>query len=70
MTVSKKISWTRTPPSPPESGHSDWYWLKRDEGKEMVVTEVWPNRCYWPDGWWGPQVKKPTNPPKPPKKKV
>lgn len=60
-----KATWTREHPEPPNKTPSDWYWFKYDVEIEVMVVEVWPDRKYWPKGWWGPKVKLPKE--KPPK---
>lgn len=52
--------WTKEKPEAPTKGESSrWYWFWGDNEKEPVVTQLWPNRCWFREGLWGPEVEKP-----------
>jgi len=51
--------WNKEHPEPPAQTPSDWYWFWYPEAAEPIVMEVWPDRKYWPNGYWGSKVKPP-----------
>jgi hypothetical protein len=50
------IVWTKDHPVSPSSPPSDYYWFKAEDQKYEEIIEVYPNRRYFPKGWWGPKI--------------
>lgn len=64
----QKSKWEREPRKPPTSYPSDWQWYWGDNPGDIqpIIQELWPNRKYYPPGWWwhGPLEPRPPAPPK------
>jgi hypothetical protein len=69
--MAKKSVWTREHPKPPEQDPPDVYWFKYDDEEYECTVDIWPDRKWWPKGWWGEKITRSAErPPKtPPKQK-
>jgi len=54
------MKWGQEAPKCPKGFISDWYWFIHPDESQPIVMEVWPSRNYFPNGWWGDQIPKPS----------
>lgn len=53
----KKSIWSREHPKVPDKGSkSEFHWFYKDGEDQLVVSELWAERCWFSPGWWGPRV--------------
>ena len=58
------MKWTREhPEAPTKLEESKWYWFWPDNEDNVLISEIWPNRGLWKEGWWGEEIKKPNTKP-------